>query len=148
MIKFKNLFSFKRKEIKNLFEIANLKSRINGLKLLKASIDSVSYPLQNYGKILIITPRKSGKAVERNLLRRRVKEIFYKEKLYKIESNFVLLVYKETIKLSYNQIKIFMLNSINASLTLNNSRDFIYHPLFVDRKSEYFSLRITRIIFY
>ena len=113
MIKFKNLFSFKRKEIKNLFKVANLKSQTNGLKLLKASINSINYPLQDHGKILIVTPGKSGKAVERNLIRRRVKEIFYKEKLYKIESNFVLLVYKEAIKLTYDQIKTFLLDSIN-----------------------------------
>ena len=37
---------------------------------------------QPYAKILIVTPKKIGSAPVRNLLKRRLKSIFYEEKLY------------------------------------------------------------------
>ena len=102
MIPFKQLFSFSQTEIKEAFANAKLKDKIFGFKLLQAPTDHA------YGKLLIVTPRKVGKACKRNKIRRRVKSIFYEERLFKIPANSILLVYKPANDINFEQIKAFL----------------------------------------
>lgn len=107
MIKFKNLFQFSRKEIKDCFDNAKFKAKIDGLKIIQSKQDNLES-----GKILIITPRKSGKASKRNLIRRRIKSIYYEEKLYKKNIVSIIFVYKQAIDLSFDQLKTFLIKNI------------------------------------
>lgn len=104
---FKSLFSFSQKEITELFKKTKLILQNPILKILKSS------PLEEYGKILIITPRSSGKAHERNLFRRRVKAIFYEEELYENKHVFVIIAYKNLHSLDFETLKKILIDSIN-----------------------------------
>jgi len=104
MIKFKALFSFKQNEVKRAFSCAKLKSEIRGLKLLKSKLDEPP----EHGKLLIVIPRRVGKASKRNRIRRQIKAIFYEEKLYENKQILILLVYKQALELSLDDIKKFL----------------------------------------
>jgi len=107
MIKFKLLFSFAKSEIPNLIAISKLKTKQSGFKLLQVDTKELEY-----GKILIVTSRKTGKAHDRNLIRRRIKEAFHTQKLYEKPVISILFVYKSALALSYAQIKDFLFKNI------------------------------------
>ncbi len=79
---------------------------MDGLKLLQAPTE------RDFGKLLVIIPKKSGKAHDRNLFKRRTKAIFYEEKLYQKPSVFILLVYKNAMKLSFEELRDFLVKAI------------------------------------
>jgi len=110
MSKFQDYFRFSQKEVDLAFEHAKLVNQINGLKLLLAPLQRVNKEL-SHGKILIIISQKVGKAHERNLLRRRIKSIFYEEKLYKNPLISILLTYKSATELSFDQLREFLVKS-------------------------------------
>ncbi len=60
---------------------------------------------QSYGKILVITPKKIGSAPKRNLLKRRLKSIFYEEKLYTYPYNIAVLAKKGSTLLTFGLLK-------------------------------------------
>jgi len=74
--------------------------------LLKTPIESATH-----GKLLIVIPKKSGNACKRNRFRRQAKSIFYEEKLYEKNSSFILLVYKEAVAMSFDQVKDFLVKN-------------------------------------
>lgn len=107
MIKFKKLFQFSKHEISKYFEKATFKAKINGLKLLQNTKEELEF-----GKLLIIIPRKAGKASKRNFIRRRIKAIFYEKQLYKKPIISILIVYKQAMDLKFNQLKEFLTKNI------------------------------------
>lgn len=106
-IKFKDLFSFKKQEISDAFTHAQLQAKGPGLKLLQAKA-----PLE-YGKILIVIPKRAGKASKRNRLRRQVKSIFYHEKLYTKPITSILLIYENALDLTFEQLREFLVDNIS-----------------------------------
>jgi len=110
MSKNQDFFHFSQKEVDLAFEHAKPTNKIDGLKLLQAPLQAINTDLK-YGKILIIISQKVGKAHERNLLRRRIKSIFQEEKLYEKPVISILLTYKSATKLSFEQIKEFLIQS-------------------------------------
>ena len=102
----KKLFSFSQKEISETFKKSKPVKKIDGLKLIQMPIKNST--TNTFGKILIVIPKKSGKAHERNLIKRRIKEIFYKEKLFEKPIISIILVYKSAITISYEQLKEFL----------------------------------------
>jgi ribonuclease P protein component len=104
---FKSLFSFSKKEIAEVFKRTKLIYQNQSIKILKCN------ETLEHGKILIITPRTSGKAHDRNLFRRRVKAIFYEEKLYENKYNFVIIAYKNLPELDFETLKTTLMGSIN-----------------------------------
>lgn len=60
---------------------------------------------KEYGRVLIIASRKVGNAPERNLVRRRIKSIFYEEKLFDSSFDCVVIVYKKAVLLPFEQLK-------------------------------------------
>jgi ribonuclease P protein component len=101
---------FTKREIKHLFASAYLISRQPGLDV---RIAQSNYTI---GRILIVTPRKMGCAPERNRIRRRFKALFYQEKVYTLPYDVILFCKKESIKLSFNQLKA-IINSLKTYLT-------------------------------
>jgi ribonuclease P protein component len=70
-------------------------------------------PMPDYtehGRILIIVPRKVGNAPERNRIRRRLKAIFYEEKLYSRGYNWILFIKKPALALPFSRLKDIMLS--------------------------------------
>ena len=106
MIKFRKLFSFSQKEITDTYARAKIIKKVLGLKLLVAPLDITSHgSTENHGKLLIVISRKTGKAHVRNLLRRRIKSIFFEQKLYQKPTRSVLIVYREATKLTFEQLQ-------------------------------------------
>lgn len=132
MINFKDLFRFSQKEVSCLFKNATIKCSWRGLKLLQAPLNCFDSVLDSghesgkpslesnnklesnhkFGKLLIITPGASGKAHQRNLFRRRVKDIFYTNKLYLYPVNSVLIAYKNAMVHDFDHLKEFLIKNI------------------------------------
>jgi ribonuclease P protein component len=104
MVKFKTLFSFTKKEVRRVFSLSKLEKRGHGLKLLYAPIEEDA----SHGKFLIIVPRTTGKASKRNRIRRQVKSIFFNNKLYEQNKIFILVIYKEALELSFQELEKFL----------------------------------------
>jgi len=113
MIKFRNLFLFTKKEVSFAFKGAQAAGYFKGIKLLKTPITSLEDQNLNHGKLLIITPRASGKSHERNLFRRRVKSIYYENKLYENQFVWIMLAYRKAVSIDFESLKKFMLEKMS-----------------------------------
>ena len=67
------LSKFTKKEIDMLFKAVRVMGKIPAALLLGAPAT------QEYGRLLLVVSKKTGNAPQRNKLRRRLKDIFYKE---------------------------------------------------------------------
>lgn len=95
----KRISKFTKSEIDYLFRHARRVVRNQICTILVA-------PRQKeFARVLIITQRKIGNAPERNLVRRRIKAIFYEEKLFTSEFDCVVVVHKKMISLPFDQLK-------------------------------------------
>jgi len=80
---------FSKQEINELFQKSNRIFYNNAVTVLAAPRS------KDYARMLLVTPRVVGNAVKRNLLRRRLKEIFRKEDLpKKLQFDLVVLARK------------------------------------------------------
>ena len=105
---YKELYRFSKKEVELAFSQALTTNSIPGLKLLQTSTKEISH-----GKILIVVPKKTGKAHDRNRIKRQIKALFYEEKLYEKPIVSIILVYKQALDLSYSELKTFFLDSFS-----------------------------------
>ncbi|MEX0849178.1 MAG: ribonuclease P protein component [Candidatus Dependentiae bacterium] len=88
-----------KNEIKTVFKKARRVLRDSGLDILL-------YPSPtDFGRILVVTSRKVGNAPERNRVRRRLKAIFYKEKLYEHKLDCFVIIKKSGTNYSSDQLK-------------------------------------------
>jgi len=104
----KKLSKFTQREIDYLFK--------HGRRVVRnASCTILLAPRQaEFGRVLIITSRKVGNAPERNLIRRRIKSIFYEEKLYERNFDCVIIAQKKMVDLSFDQLKELILCSFST----------------------------------
>ncbi len=103
---------FTKKEIYELFKKAHILYKASELEIKAKAIKNHKNPI---GRILLIIPKKVGPAPKRNLIRRRIKSIFYQEKLYLLGYNFIVLVKKDILKLTFQDLKNIFLG-INLTL--------------------------------
>jgi len=96
---FRLMSSFKKSEIRMLFKTARNVYHQNGLVIKQAPKTG------DLGRILIVTPRKAGNAPQRNLIRRRIKNIFYLEKLFNNAQDWIILVSSDATLLSFDALK-------------------------------------------
>jgi len=102
--------SFTKAEITSLFKKARIKVRTCEVRILTASA------LRDLGRILIVTPRKSGSSPERNCFRRRIKAIFREECFFEKKVDFVVIANKKGVALSFKRLKELLLRSLSLSL--------------------------------
>lgn len=101
----RKISKFTKREIDYLFEHARRVFRGKEGTVLVA-------PRQGeFGRVLIVAPRKVGNAPERNLIRRRIKSIFYEEKLYDRPYDWVIIAQKKMVDISFAQLKDIILNA-------------------------------------
>lgn len=115
---FRKIFAFTTQEISCIFKHAGAKKYHTGLKLLQAPVNCspiIQSAKNPYGKLLIVTPRACGKAHDRNRIRRQIKAIFYEEELYQAPAIWVLLVRKQAMDLSFDDLKKFLVNTIHGN---------------------------------
>ena len=98
----KKISSFTKQDIAHLLKNAHVKARVPGLRVLMAPA------ILDYGRILIIASRHSGNAVKRNLIKRRFKSIFNQQQLSIQPFDYVVIVKKEGIETSYNDLVILL----------------------------------------
>ncbi|HXW86326.1 MAG TPA: ribonuclease P protein component [Candidatus Bathyarchaeia archaeon] len=89
----------------------------HGKRILKSSsFDIIRAPRKKeFGRILIIVPKKVGSAPERNLVRRRLKSIFYEEKLYTALYDYIFIVKKNVTVLSFQEMKTIVLGTLTVT---------------------------------
>lgn len=97
----------KQDDIKKLFNKARRILKHPGLDLL------VAPAIQTPPHIIIITPGRTGTAVERNTIRRRIKAIFHEEALDSRGLDCVIIVKKEGPKLAFAELKKIILDAFN-----------------------------------
>jgi ribonuclease P protein component len=76
---------------------------------------------KDFGRVLIVTQRKVGNAPERNRIRRRIKAIFYEEKLFDFEFDCVVIAYKKMVDVSFDQLKSLLLSAYQKILKKNEN---------------------------
>lgn len=91
--------SFSRDEISALFKAARTKVQEQGLKI------RIAPKTKEFGRILIVIPKRSGNAALRNRVRRRLKSIFYEERLFEGPNDYLIFVGKEAINLPFSELK-------------------------------------------
>lgn len=72
------------------------------------------------GRLLVITPRRIGTAPKRNLIRRRLKALFYEERLFEHGYDVVIYCRKGSTDLSFQQLKEIILNHFPPQATSTN----------------------------
>ena len=90
---------FTEKEASQLFRKAKRVFRHPCLDFLCAPSD------KNFGRILVVTSKSIGKANKRNLVRRRIKSIFYEEKLFENRLDCIAIIKKDGINLPFAELK-------------------------------------------
>ena len=104
----KKISSFTRSDIAKLLKNAQLKLRIKGVRVLAASSS-----LPEFGRILMIIPRRSGNSPQRNLIRRRLKSIFREEKLCEKLKDIVVIVRSEGINTPFDALRTMLVEATN-----------------------------------
>jgi len=90
---------FSRREIQELFKKARTLCQHNSLDIKAAPASSLP------GRLLIISPKKIGNAPLRNLIRRRIKALFYEEKMYEKQYNYIFFCKPPISEVSFQELK-------------------------------------------
>lgn len=101
----RKLTQFTKKEIGIQFQRARLVLKHSAFTILFAP------RLIDFSRILIITSRKVGNAPQRNKIRRRIKSLFYEEKLFTSPYDCIVIVRKEAVDLSFAELKKLLLQA-------------------------------------
>src|SRR5437868_1473736 len=107
----RSLTRFTRNEVLVAFKNARPAKRGRAFALFVAPAG------KNIGRILIMTPRKVGSAPQRNLLKRRVKSLFYEEKLYLCPYDALITLKKDALALSFSELRTLFLDAFSRTLT-------------------------------
>lgn len=120
MTQFRKIFSHSRSNITHAFSKAKPVFSGSGIKVLhahnghehhgstgspRALIQSLSKDEAHLGKLLVVIPRTSGKACERNRFRRRVKALFYEEKWHMQSGFWIIIAYQRALALDFDALK-------------------------------------------
>lgn len=102
----KRLSTFKNDEVRHIFRSAVYREKFMGLDLLLAP------SFLSHGRILVVTSKKTGNAAKRNLIRRRLKAIFYEEQLFEKQLDIIIIIKKEGIGKSFDELKSLLLQAV------------------------------------
>lgn len=108
------LSKFTKREIEHLFKHARRFIKNSALTIL------LSPRQQDFSRVLIVTSRKVGNAPQRNLIRRRIKAIFYQEKLFEQFFDCVVISHKDMINLPFDQLKEYLLTAYRKVMKPSN----------------------------
>ena len=109
----KKISHFTKKEINQLFKTARRITKHPGFTILLAP------QLHDFGRILIVASRKVGNAPTRNKIKRRLKAIFYEEKLYERGYDCIVIVKKEGTIVPHAELKQLLTQAFEQAEQLN-----------------------------
>lgn len=112
----KQISKFKRKEIDLLFQTTQAAYKGKELTVLAAPC------ILSFGRILLITSRKVGNAPERNLLRRWGRAIFYEEKLFEKNKDFIVIFKSPAKTMLFNEFKEILKKAIEIQLKASKTQ--------------------------
>lgn len=95
----KSISSFKKEEVNKIFQTGKRRIKTDLIDII------IAKKVLDFGRILVITSRKVGNAPKRNKIRRRLKSIFYQEKLYDLGYDCIIITKKGAVDLSFDQLK-------------------------------------------
>ncbi len=104
------IFDFSRQEITQIFKKARAALKHPGLTIL------VAPKTKEFGRLLVVTSRKIGNAVKRNKVRRRLKAIFYEEKLYERGLDCIVIVKQPGTELGFDDLIKIMTQALSKTL--------------------------------
>jgi ribonuclease P protein component len=90
---------FTNAEVAQILKVARRPVRHPGLDILCAPA------AQKLARILVITPRRSGNSPERNLVRRRIKSIFYENKFYELGYDCIVIIKQLGVEVNFEELK-------------------------------------------
>lgn len=98
MVCARSITQWEKTEIDELFAQAKriLFSPVCDIKVARAQ--------KSYGRLLLIIPVLVGQAHERNLMRRRFKNLFYNQRLFEKGFDWIVFVKKPAVKISYSKL--------------------------------------------
>lgn len=111
----RKISKFTKREIDYLFCHARRVFKDKNCTVLRAPAQ------KEFGRVLIIASRKVGNAPERNLIRRRIKSIFYEEKLFSLPFDCVVIAQKSIVSLSFEQLKNLILATYSKMVSHENT---------------------------
>jgi ribonuclease P protein component len=97
------LSKFSKKELDHFFTEAKSPKKNQAFTFLIAPAQA------DFGRILVVASRKYGNAPERNLLKRRLKAIFWEEKLYTKKIDFAVIARPAGKEYDFDQLKTLVL---------------------------------------
>lgn len=106
--KARHISRFTKAEIDTAFKTARRVVKHPGLHLLLAPAQ------QENGRILLIVSKKVGNAPERNLIKRRLKSVFFTEKLFKKGYDCIAIAKPGAAVLSFDELKGLLLEAFSA----------------------------------
>ena len=109
MIKFRDLTRWQRNEI-----IATFKRARKVLSIPELDI-RLAPAVLTYGRILIIIPKKVGSAPQRNLLRRRIKMLYYENEWYTKKFDWIIFLKPKAVECSFIQLQAFLSQALPVS---------------------------------
>jgi len=101
--------TFTSQEVSTLFKKAKRMRIHPGFDILCAPSD------KDFGNILVITAGRIGKAHKRNLIRRRIKAIFYEQGLYKHRIDVIVIVKKQGLELPFEQLTLLLKKTMSLA---------------------------------
>jgi ribonuclease P protein component len=95
----RTLSRFAPAEVKSIFK--------RGKRVLKTPTADIIVAPQGleHGRILVVTPRRIGKASKRNLIRRRIKALFFEHQYYERGVDCIAIIKKEGIETPFDELK-------------------------------------------
>ena len=106
---FKALFRFSQKQVDAAFQSARPFASCYGIKVLRgAQRDDVAH-----GTFLLVPTKKIKTAVQRNLLKRRLKALIYEHELGAQTGTFIFLLYPAACEIMFDKLKAFIATSFS-----------------------------------
>ncbi len=101
---------FSRQEIDQLWKEAHRVVKHDGLHILIAPQSG------EFGRALIVIPKRVGNAPTRNKLRRQLKHISYEKQLYEGDRDWIILVRPEATQHAFSTLKNLLLNAQHSTV--------------------------------
>lgn len=94
----RTLYHFEPSEVKTILK--------RGKRVLKTPTCDIIVlaKAHEHGRILVITPKRIGKASKRNKVRRRIKALFFEQKFYERGYDCVAIIKKEGIDTPFDEL--------------------------------------------